>query len=395
MTDHAVTDETLFEGGPRVRLLEQLGVLRPDRLRMVRPAVFAALLGWLPLVVLTGARGTFYGVPGSLLGDFALLARSLLAVPILILAETIVLKRLGGIGAHFSDSGLVDDDSREGFAQAVASTRKLRDSALAEILLVVGGYIIIYALARSFPTRETQAWQRADTAGLRGYSPAGLWHMLVSLPLLLILFLGWMWRLFLWTRFLRLISRLHLNLIAAHPDHAAGLKFFGYSVRAWAPIALAMGVVVAGSLANRVTHGDATLSAFRAPALILLCVVTLLFAGPLLCFIVPLYHARITGVFGYGSLASVVGRDFERKWMKQPTGDAKPEFPEDALGTQAFSATTDLYQVVGNVYDMFVVPIDLTSLIWLGAVTLTPMIPVILLVVPFQVIFETIVSHLF
>jgi hypothetical protein len=395
MTDPAVTDETLFEGGPRVRLLEQLGVLRPDSLRVVRPAIFAALLGWVPLVLLAWWKGTLVGVPGSLLGDFALAARSLIAAPIFILAETTVLRRLGEIGAHFAESGLVDEDSRQGFAEAVASTRRLRESAIGEILVIVVGYLIVWTLARSFPARETQTWQRSDIAGIPGYSPAGLWHILVSIPLLLILFLGWMWRLFLWTRFLRLVSRLHLNLVAAHPDHAAGLKFVGYSVRAWTPIGLGMGVVIAGTLANRVVQGGATLSAFRAPTLILLSLAALLFGGPLLNFVAPLYRARVKGIWGYGGLASVVGREFENKWMKRATGQKQNDFPEDALSTQAFSATTDLYQVVGNVYDMFVVPVDLISLLLLGVVTLAPMLPVILLVVPFQVILEAIVSHLF
>jgi hypothetical protein len=204
-----------------------------------------------------------------------------------------------------------------------------------------------------------------------------------------------MWRLFLWARFLRLLSRLHLNLVAAHPDHAAGLQFVGYSVRAWTPIGLGMGVVIAGTLANRVVQGGATLSAFSAPALILLSLVALLFAGPLLNFVAPLYRARAEGIWGYGGLASVVGREFESKWVKHPTGQKEHDFPEDALSSQAFSATTDLYQVVGNVYAMFVVPLDLTSLILLCVTALAPLFPVLLLVVPFQVIFEQIVTHLF
>jgi len=38
---------------------------------------------------------------------------------------------------------------------------------------------------------------------------------LVSLPLLLVLFFGWLWRLFLWVRFLWCLSRLDLHLIPA------------------------------------------------------------------------------------------------------------------------------------------------------------------------------------
>ncbi len=56
------------------------------------------------------------------------------------------------------------------------------------------------------------------------FSLAGWWHLLVSLPLLLILFFGWIWRLALWARFLFLMSRLNLRLIPAHPDNVGGLK---------------------------------------------------------------------------------------------------------------------------------------------------------------------------
>ena len=60
------------------------------------------------------------------------------------------------------------------------------------------------------------------------------------LPLLL-LGLGWLWRLYLWGRFLWQLSRLDLRLVPAHPDQTAGLKFVGYAVRAFALLGFAWG----------------------------------------------------------------------------------------------------------------------------------------------------------
>ena len=61
-----------------------------------------------------------------------------------------------------------------------------------------------------------------------------------------------------------------LNLVAAHPDHVAGLKFVGYSVRACDPDRAGDGRRDRGDVGEPVVQGGAPLSAFGAPALILL-----------------------------------------------------------------------------------------------------------------------------
>jgi hypothetical protein len=52
------------------------------------------------------------------------------------------------------------------------------------------------------------------------------------------------------------------------------------------------------------------------------------------------------------------------------------------LGQPDFSSTTDLYSVVSNIYQMRLIPIDITSLEILGIVMLLPFVPVVLLIVP-------------
>jgi hypothetical protein len=213
------------------------------------------------------------------------------------------------------------------------------------------------------------------------FSAAGWWHALVSLPLLLVLFFGWLWRLFLWGRFLWCMSRLDLRLIPAHPDHAAGLQFVGYSLRAFSLLGLALGAIGAGMVANRVVHAGASPTAYIHFVVALVVCVVVLFNGPLLVFTAKLFYAKWRGMFEYGALALSEGQQFERKWLNRAGS-----IDASVLEAPDFSATTDLYQVVSNVYAMGVIPIDLRNLVLLMLATLLPFAPVALIAVPFDVV---------
>jgi hypothetical protein len=102
------------------------------------------------------------------------------------------------------------------------------------------------------PAELVPAWRRGPEG--RALNPAGWWHLVVSVPLLLFFAGGWLWRLLAWTRFLWRAAHLPLRLAVAHPDLAAGLKFVGFSVRDFAPLGMAVGVVFAGAVANRVVN---------------------------------------------------------------------------------------------------------------------------------------------
>src|SRR4029077_13788577 len=161
-------------------------------------------------------------------------------------------------------------------------------------------------------------------------------------PLLVVLFLGWLWRLLLWTRFLWRMAQLDLSLIPSHPDQAGGLRFASSSVRDSFPLGLALGAIVAGSVANAVAHRGASPLAFRNSLIVLLLFMTILCSGPLLVFVRKLYRARWGGVLAYGTLAHGLGLQFERRWFERSALTGQ----EDPLQAADFSATTDLYQVV-------------------------------------------------
>jgi hypothetical protein len=287
-------------------------------------------------------------------------------------------------------SGLVPNSERPGFDAAVTSTKRLRDSIFAEISVILIAYLLAVTLTYSVPLNILPRWFLASPGRLAVRSPAAWWHMLVSLPLLFMLSIGWIWRVMLWARFLWLTSRLNLRLLPSHPDRSGGLRAAGQSLRAFALPAFALSAIVAGGVANRVLHDGSSPFEFRHLILGLVVFVVILFASPLFVFIHQLLTHWHRGVLEYGTLADRVGTEFERDWL-----DSGKPFNEDPLQTGAFSALTDLYQVVERVYQMRPVPIDLMSMLALVCATLLPFVPVLFLAVPFDVVLEKITGVLF
>jgi hypothetical protein len=91
------------------------------------------------------------------------------------------------------------------------------------------------------------------------------------------------------------------------------------------------------------------------------------------------------GMLTYGELARRLGHELEAKWLGR---DSKVD-PE-SLGVQDFSATTDLYQVVANVYAMRLVLFDVRAAIAVAISALLPFVPIWLSAIPAQ----TIIDHL-
>ena len=387
----AAHDVHLFENAPPRRVLQRLGLVR----RGARNALFRAglviLIAWVPLVVFSAIQRAASPQNDlfSLLLETGVHARFLIAAPLLILAETECATRLGVIIHHFVESGIVPQNRRGRFEAAVSSTQKLLDSHWAEVAVVVLAYVVTVALIVSSEQQIIPEWHR--TGGLLPlFSLAGWWHALVSTPLLLILFFGWAWRIALWTRLLWLISRIKLRLVAAHPDHAAGLGFVGNSLRAFSIVALALAAIVAGRSASVVIHGGTLPTpqlAFNAAVLSAIAVVLI---APLSVFMPTLMQVWRRGVLEYGALADRVGNAFERKWI-----DRSAKLDREALAQPDFSATTDLYQIVSNVYAIRFIPLGLKDVVTLVAAMLLPFIPVVLLAIPTDVIWSGIKGLLF
>jgi hypothetical protein len=387
-TDATEEDGPLFAGGPAQRLAS-LGLIRKGKPVFARLALLAVLVGWVPLVLLSALHGDLVRSGGSnaLLFDFGVHARFLLATPLLFLAEALCVPRLSSVARQFLDGGLVSDADRPGYEQAVASSARLMRSWRIEIACVALAYALVLVSAMATPPDAIPAWH--GQLSTLAPTPAGWWGLLVSLPLLLSLFLGWLWRICVWTRFLWLMNRLRLQLIPSHPDHAGGLRFVGLSLEGYLPLALVLGVIAAGPVANQVVHHHLDPMHFKSVAFGAAGIVVFVCVGPLLVFVRHLIDARHEGMLEYSALAMYMGRRFRSTWMKP-----RQRVDQGEIEMSDFTGTNASYSISANAFSIQILPVELRSVGLLIVTTFLPFLPLWLLDVSFGAAFKRLGSFL-
>lgn len=379
-------EQSIFAEPKHVAVLRRLRIIKPEhRAHAFRRVILAMAVGWVPLAILCGVRWLVSGDSAALafFSDVAVHIRLLLAVPVLILSEYIILPRLDATGQQFLRSNMIVGDDRERFDAIVTTTRRLSITIWPSTGMVILVYLLVFIVAASVPRELMPVWQRTNS--LLYPSLAGWWHRLVSLPLVFGLLLSWVWRLGVWTRFLRKVSRMNLQLVASHPDKAGGLQFVAFSPRLFSPLAFAVGIITAGTMANEVIHLGLKPMDHAAIPLVTALVIVLLFISPPLVFARLLLATWRRGIFEYGGLAGRVGGEFETKWLSNNS-----KVDADSLGVPDFSATTDLYSVAANAYVMQPVLFDPRSALALAVAALLPFAPIWLSVIPAK----TVLSHL-
>ena len=126
---------SIFEEPKHVAVLRRLRLIKPaHRAQAFRRVLIAMAFAWVPLAVLCAMQSFVSGhqeLLHAFFTDVAVHARFLLAVPILILSEYIILPRLDLTAQHFLTSKIIDDADRQRFDDAVASTRRSRGRSVA------------------------------------------------------------------------------------------------------------------------------------------------------------------------------------------------------------------------------------------------------------------------
>lgn len=345
------------------------------RLSPGRRAVLAAVIAWVPLALLTlEHNGWSNDIALGFYRDVAVHVRMLIGIPALILAERMTLPRLTRLARHFVRAHLVCHVDE--FMEIVRRTRR----EISGIWTRVGIVTLAYALTALFLRDETIAsltpWN-LDTRGPFGLSIAGCFHAAVSVPLLLGLVLGWLWRLFRWTQFLGRVARLEMRLVASHPDRHAGLGFLAGSLAALAPVGFALATLAAaGAAAQIVQHGYLPRTEiYRDVGIVIF--LALLFAMPLTAFTPVLMRARHHGALLYGTLGQELGRAFESRWVRVPSIDG-----DKALEVQDFSANTDASSVIQVGLSVGVIPFSLHDFLPLLFAMVLPFAPIVVMSVP-------------
>jgi hypothetical protein len=375
-------DFSVIPGGPLFQIWRRTH-LTGDALELVqRRVVVIALVCWLPLFVLAALQGQLLG--GGLAVPFLLDVeahiRFLVVVPLLILAEPFMHRRMRVAAQLFLRRGLVGDDAVARFEAAMASALRLRNSVTAEVLLIGVVYAVgILVVWRQYVALDVVTWYVRPTADGSALSPAGIWYGYVSLPMLQFLACRWYFRIFIWARFLWQVSRLRLNLVPTHPDRAGGLGFLNDTNSAFFPIAAAHGALLAGQIANRVLYVGTTLPDYKAEIATLTVIMLCLWFGPMLVFSRRLFNAKLDGLAEYGTLAQRYTREFDEKWLRggAPAG-------EPLVGSGDVQSLADMAGSVEVVQSMRWVPFERNAAILLAVATLAPITPLLLTMMPLE-----------
>src|SRR4051812_5323419 len=189
----AAPEFSMVLGGPLYQALRRMHVMRDDpRELLVRRIIILAGITWLPLLVLTLISGRAWGgVKVPFLVDFAAHARFLVSLPLLIVAEWVVHVRVRPLIGEFLKRNLVRPADRPRFDEIIASSFRLRNCVLAEVILLVvvltGGQL----LWRTQGTLQTATWYADNGPNGLHFTAAGMCFALWSQPIYQFLLFRW------------------------------------------------------------------------------------------------------------------------------------------------------------------------------------------------------------
>ena len=368
---------SITDGGPLHWLLVRLEHATSKRRLVLRRALAAVLITWLPLLLLSLMGGLAWGrqIEIPFLRDLAVNVRLLVAVPILIIAESRIDRRWRNLVLEFLKSELVTERTLPSFEAVLERTMRWRDRVLPEALLAFVAILLsITFIKTELLMSGVSSWH---TLGSGKMSGAGSWFNLVSTPIFRFLLLRWFWRIFLWTSFLWSVSRIGLFLVPTHSDLAAGLGFLSEGQMAFSPIVFAGGAVIAGELGNSVAYLGTSLSSLKYPMIAYGVLAVIFLVVPLLVVAPVLLKVKRKGLLEYGAQVTIHNQLFEQKWIHE-----KQHAGETLLGNPDATSLADLGTSFTVVRQMHIVPIDKPTLIALAISAALPMVPVVLYTTP-------------
>jgi hypothetical protein len=379
---------SIVEGGPLDRLQLRLGLMKLERPLIVRRALVFSLVAWLPLLILSTLQGTLLtNVKIPFLYDPSAHIRFLLSVPLLIVAEVVVGPRIVAATSYFITSGLIPEDRHWDFDAAIVDAGRLRDSALAEGIILSITYFGAFVSIR-FLSPTVSTWHSLVAESGHRFTFAGYWYALVALPIFQFLVYRWLWRTFIWCRFLRRVSKLDLQLVPTHPDQAGGLGFLGEAHRLFAIFIFAYAATASAVAAREILFDKVTIQSYKIPIAAIVVVMLLIFLGPLFMFAPILLRTRRRALHEYSTLACRLGRLYDQKWVKgNPLGESLLSTPDN---TSLANYSHD-YELVDR---MRVFPFEPRTAVVLALACLIPVVPLLATVMPMEEIFKLLLKAL-
>ncbi|MDM7921894.1 MAG: hypothetical protein QUS14_06305 [Pyrinomonadaceae bacterium] len=376
-TSFDMPEFSLVKGGLLYRMFRAVGLCGNDLEFTFRRVAVVVAITWLPMFILSVLEGRARkGADIPFLADVENQVRFLVALPLLLAAETMLERTLSPRIKNFVIRGIIRDADMPKFQSAIRSAARMRDSVLFEALLIV----LVYAAGASFyssmfASQASQTWYSAPDGTNWNLTAAGYWLVFVGLPVFQFLFVRWYFRIFIWFIFLFRVSCLDLNLIPTHSDRAAGLGFLNKCAYAFCYWMIAQGAILSGFIAGQAIHFGANPLAYKVETAGVVILVLATVLTPLALFAPRLIEAKWERGGEFGTFASRYVEDFDSKWIA-----GRPPGQERLLGTSDLQSLADLGNSYAIVDQTRTVPFSPTDVLYMALMTLAPLIPLLLLV---------------
>jgi hypothetical protein len=375
----ASTDVSLVRGGLFYRAQFALGLSPPNQWNLGRSIAILLGIGWLPLFLITAIANPDGLL--SLLKDYRVHSRLLIAVPALLIGEILMDDRFRTVFGQLRKTGLLEAMDLEHMEDILARLVRLRDSLLPECAILF--LVVVHTSTAYKGLVDNALWLGHGTGAEFHLTAAGWYGVAVGTSIFQFLLGLGLWRWLLWTFFAYTLSRTNLKLVATHPDQRGGIGFLGLTSAAFAPIAFSATAVIAATWRNDILNHGAHLMNFKLPAIVLIVAIGLLAFGPLGFFVPRLAALRRKGMLEYGLLGQLQSAAFHEKWVLHRAGH-ESEF----LAAPESSSLAHYGQAYERIEKMNYFLTDKGALYTLAGAVVIPALPMILAELPIAVVLK-------
>ena len=376
---------SLIRGGPFYRLQQATRLILPNQWNLGRRITFALALGWVPLILITALFNA--GGLVSLVEDYRIHSRILIAVPVLLLGQLLMESRLLSVVAHITEADLLDAPDLARMNGTIGTLRRLSDAYLPELAILL--LLIIHTATSYKGLVDATPWLAHGAGADLRLTSAGWYAVVVTSTMFQFLLGLGLWKWLLWTLFAFKLSRLKLKLIPTHPDEHGGLGFLGLTPVAFTPVVFAATCVIGATWRHEILHGGANLMTFKLPAIVLLVITAMVALGPLAFFVPRLAALRRSGILEYGILGQIQAGAYHEKWIRHRIGHE-----DEFLTAPETSTLCDFGQSYERLKQLKPFPADIGAYIALAVSVALPMLPVILAVIPLAVVLKSLLGAL-
>lgn len=353
----------------------------------------AALFCWLPILLLallerSGANGS---VEIVFLHDWAVHLRFLIVLPLFLMADSITNPQLDYSVNQFVSAKIVGPHEVARYEEIVEHTSQLARHPVAYVttfaLVAVAAF---FGLSRE-AALEISSWQRVP--GTDEFSMAGFYFSYVGIPAYQFVLLNWLWRYFLWCRFMWQASKLSLQLYSAHPDRAGGLGFLSIAQLSFSPFILGFSTIYCTILAKEIASSGLLIGDFILDIVFLIVINTIVFLLPLLMFSPRLIRQKLVGVQRINNMLGEYASGLSEETLQD-------EVHRDLTtkGRNTIDEIEPLFLAHSAVMRSLPVPFGLPTIVVLALMSLSPLVIVFLSIYSTDellVLFKNIVRHLF